>query len=123
MACIDVHINNAVDEHLSVSATLVGHGLKVNVSPWKSASASLEAFVSRIGGELKAYLSDTIKSHLTASSNLTNSLMTARCSVVCSLIEVVEYLNVTPDEIQWITDDIGVFFDVESNVDWIVVTS
>ena len=46
-----------------------------------------------------------------------------RCSIVCTLSEVVGYISVTPKEIQWITDDVGVFFDVESNVDWIIVTS
>ena len=40
-----------------------------------------------------------------------------------SVSEMVDFLRVTPTEIQWITDDMGVFFDVESNVDWIIVTS
>ena len=48
--------------------------------------------------------------------------MSIKLSIVCSLSKVVEYLRVSPSDIQWITDDIGVFFDVESNVKWIVTT-
>ncbi len=55
-------------------------------------------------------------------SRVTNPLK-VRASIVCSISEVVDFLRVTPTEIQWITDDMGVFFDVESNVDWIIVTS
>ena len=32
------------------------------------------------------------------------------------------FLRVSPDEPQWITDDMGVDFRVESNTDWIVET-
>ena len=52
----------------------------------------------------------------------------AYCSIVCSIgvpdgpgeLPIVKYLRVLPDEVQWITDDMGVFFDVESNTEWIV---
>lgn len=44
------------------------------------------------------------------------------CGIVCSLSDVF-YLVVSPDEPQWITDDMGVDFRVESNVDWIVETA
>ena len=46
-----------------------------------------------------------------------------KCSIVCTLKQIGDYLNVTPAEIQWITDDMGVYFDVQSNLDWIIVTS
>ena len=48
--------------------------------------------------------------------------MKARCSIVCSLKELPKYLNVSPSEIQWISQDYGVIYDVESNVEWIIVT-
>ena len=48
--------------------------------------------------------------------------LVARCSIVCSLAHVADFLEITPTEIQWITDDIGVFFDVQSNVEWIITT-
>ena len=44
-----------------------------------------------------------------------------RCGVVCTVSDFY-YLNVSPSDVQWITDDIGVFFDVESNVEWRILT-
>lgn len=98
MACINVHIKNIVGSCLSATMNRIGSGLSVDVS--------------RVTNPLRVSAADSIKEHLKA-----------RASIVCSLSEVVDFLRVTPTEIQWITDDMGVFFDVESNVDWIIVTS
>lgn len=45
-----------------------------------------------------------------------------RCAIVCSVADL-PYLNVSPDEVQWITSDYGVFYHVESDTDWVVVTN
>ena len=42
------------------------------------------------------------------------------CRLICSLPDLAVWLRVSPEEVQWITDDIGVFYDVVSNVEWIV---
>lgn len=44
-----------------------------------------------------------------------------KCRVVCSLSQLDKFLKVTPENIQWITNDTGVYYDVESNVEWIIV--
>lgn len=41
--------------------------------------------------------------------------------VVCSLTQLDKFLKVTPENIQWITNDTGVYYDVESNVEWVIV--
>jgi hypothetical protein len=98
MACINVHTQDVIGSCLSSIVTRIGSGLSVDVS--------------RVTNPLRVSAVDSIKEHLKA-----------RASIVCSISEVVDFLRVTPTEIQWITDDMGVFFDVESNVDWIIVTS
>lgn len=99
MACINVHTEDTHESCLSLSVTRVcGGGINVHIN-----HATPPLHVSTI---------DSIKKHLNV-----------RTSIVCSLSEVVDFLRVTPAEIQWITDDMGVFYDVESNVDWIIVTS
>ena len=45
-----------------------------------------------------------------------------RTSIVCSIGNK-RYLNVSPDEIQWITPDCGVIYTVESNTKWIISNS
>ena len=48
--------------------------------------------------------------------------MKARCSIVCSLKELKNYLFVSPEEVQWITPEYGIVYNVYSDTDWIVVT-
>lgn len=90
-------MQDAVGSCLSASVSRIGEGI--------------EASVKNLTQPLVASLTDTVIKHLKVS-----------CSIVCSLKG--DFLNVSPNEIQWITDDIGVFFDVESNTDWeVIVTS
>ena len=97
MSCINVHIKDIIGSCLSATISRVGSGIRArihNLCPPSGVS-----------------ITDNEK-HIKF-----------RCSIVCTLSEVVGYINVTPEDIQWITDDMGVFYDVESNVDWIIVTS
>lgn len=48
---------------------------------------------------------------------------TVKISMVCTLAELREYLFVSPEEVQWVTPDYGIVYNVESNVEWIVITS
>jgi hypothetical protein len=45
-----------------------------------------------------------------------------RCSIVCTVDEVFR-LRVSPTEVQWISPEYGVVYDVQSNVEWIIITS
>ena len=70
-------------------------------------------------GVLTAIASDA-SAHLKVRASRIGSNLIVRCSVVCSLSEFAKWLNVSPSEVQWITDDVGVFYDVKSNVEWII---
>lgn len=94
MGCLNISITRK-NESVIVDVSRIGNGIV--------------GFVTRLGDELKLLLDDA-----------TNHLK-VKCSIVCSLGEF-RYLNISPDEVQWITDDRGVFFDVESNVEWIIIT-
>ena len=104
MTCVDTPIEHGNSSCLTVTLSRIGDGLDV-------LSKGLSAQVSVINDRISAKI-DTIGTGLKA-----------RCSIVCTLDEVRDFLKVTPADIQWITDDMGVFFDVESNVEWIIVTS
>ena len=94
--------------------------LNVNIS---ELSLRILPAISRIGDGIKASVQSITEPIEMLLSDAVEKHLHVRCSIVCSLSEITDYLNVTPNDIQWITDDIGVFFDVESNVDWIIVTS
>ena len=83
--------------------------------------ACLSANVSVISERLKASAS-MVGENLKATSTIISEKLKASCSIVCTIAELMDYLEVTPIEVQWITDDVGVFFDVKSNVQWIVTT-
>jgi hypothetical protein len=53
---------------------------------------------------------------------LTNHLL-VRCNIVCSIKNLHNYLKVSPEEVQWITPEYGIIYNVESDMDWIIVTS
>lgn len=57
-----------------------------------------------------------------AACSLIGERLKTTVGIVCTLSEVKKWLKVSPQEIQWITDDMGVYYDVVSNVEWIVVT-
>lgn len=46
--------------------------------------------------------------------------LSVRCGIVCSLADV-QYLEVSPMEVQWITSDDVIMYTVTSNVDWEVI--
>lgn len=106
MSCIKVNIE-CKNENLLVAATSLGEKLKALVT----ATHSIIPIVTA---------PESISCKVT---NAVKDFLNVRCSIVCSLAEIADYLEVTPEEIQWITDDMGVFYDVQSNVEWIVVTS
>lgn len=44
------------------------------------------------------------------------------CGIVCSVSDL-PYLRVSPQEVQWITPDEGIIYNVESDTDWVILTS
>lgn len=103
MACFNITIGR--DSQLSVETSLVQ-----DIQSCK---------VVRVAEELKVK-SSMMKSLQVETSRLNQSL-DIDCRLVCSLSDLAAWLRVSPDEVQWITDDMGVYFDVMSNVDWVVV--
>lgn len=81
---------------------------------------SLALMVKRIGGiavEIHRYdkpivvIAEDVGKHLKI-----------ECGIVCSVADL-HYLRVSPQEVQWITPNEGIIYNVESDTDWIVLTS
>ena len=70
-------------------------------------------------GILKGYSFD-ITNHLVGKCLYSSERLTGRCSIICSVAEL-KYLNVSPEEVVWITPDKGVVYEVDSNTEWIIV--
>ena len=120
MACFHANITSQ-DNCSCLSATLsrIGEGLSVNVA---NLSGGLVATIGSLSERLIATAVKTSSELVAQVANMGDGL-SVRCSIICTLDKIADFIDVTPAEIQWITDDMGVFFDVESNVEWIIVTS
>lgn len=105
--CLNIEVNDLErDNHLTVQAG--------------PAVMPITAVVSRIGEGLKA-VGGMVGELIKVTASETSERLQIRCGVVCSVSDYF-YLNVSPADVQWITDDVGVFFEVESNVEWRVLT-
>lgn len=102
MSCFELNISR-IGDGIDVASSRIGEGIVAEVG---RAGKELQTEVREIGGRLVAKAASILEG------------ITVRCSIVCTLEEVGHYLDVTPADIQWITDDMGVFYDVESNVEW-----
>lgn len=120
MACINAHMEDVTGSCLSATISRIGNGINARIQ--NVMGSCLSATISRVGSGISARIQNFC-STLGVSVADSEKHIKVRCSIVCTLSEVVGYINVTPKDIQWITDDMGVFYDVESNVDWIIVTS
>ena len=102
---------------LSASVSLMNEPLPIDVRRMGNTKIDIELLNEPISVELRkigGIVADAIR--------IGNGI-SASVSIVCSLKEFVEMLKVSPQEIQWITDDVGVYYEVESNVKWIVEIS
>lgn len=92
-------------------------------NPIKAATQRIDKLTSLVcaAGENIQVSTQKLKAQLQGiTASITDSI-TVNINVVCSLSDFY-YMDVSPGDIQWITDDTGVFYDVESNVNWIIIT-
>ena len=100
MGCLQVTLSRVVglEVDLSCSAGMATRYARVG---------GLQSALSRVGGMV---------------STLTDAgeHLRARFGIVCRPEPTGWYIEVNPEEVQWITDDIGVTYEVRSNVEWTI---
>lgn len=102
-ACIDIRIIKAqgVDVAAEISSDAIGCS-----SALVSVPLAVDTAIAK-GMQIEATgIRDNLK-------------ITAR--LLCAVTDIAAWLRVTPDEIQWITEDKGATFEVVSNLDWVVI--
>lgn len=103
MSCLEVRITN-LSPPLLVGVERLGEGLQANTIPL------IEPIKILLGVE--EFLNDVIVSPLVEGLKVS-------CGIVCDIAQL-NYLNVSPEDVMWITDSEGIYYSVESNTDWIV---
>lgn len=119
MACIEVKVSYNTLSELETKVTQVGGGLSANVHKMGD---ELLAKVTDLSEKLSASVSCVRETLIPQISRIGDNLK-MKCSIICSFDKVADFIDVKPEDIQWITDTQGIYFDVESNVEWIIVVS
>jgi hypothetical protein len=105
MSCLSVNIN-IIPSKFEVGTTLLNK-LNVNIT---NISNGLIILLNKINEDLKLNISDIYQKHLTVSYG-----------IVCS-IKTENYLQVSPEDVQWITEDSDIIYIVKSNMNWKIIT-
>lgn len=105
MGCLSVNIN-IIPSKFEVGTTLLNK-LNVNIT---NISNGLVILLNKINEDLKLNISDIYQKHLTVSYG-----------IVCS-IKTENYLQVSPKDVQWITEDSDIIYIVKSNMNWEIIT-
>lgn len=101
---------------LSGKVTRVSEGLQGRV---RSVGAELMAAVADVTERLRCAVLRVGNGLQCAVLNVTDGLH-GRAFLVCTMADL-KYLNVSPEEVVWITPEQGVVYHVESNTTWVVV--
>lgn len=105
MSCLSVNIN-IIPSKFEVGTTLLNK-LNVNIT---NISNGLVILLNKINEDLKLNISDIYQKHLTVFYG-----------IVCS-IKTENYLQVSPEDVQWITEDSDIIYIVKSNMNWKIIT-
>lgn len=105
MSCLSVNVN-IIPSKFEVGTTLLN---KLNVNITKI-SNGLVILLNKINEDLKLNISDIYQKHLTVSYG-----------IVCR-IKTENYLQVSPEDVQWITEDSDIIYIVKSNTNWKIIT-
>ena len=116
MNCLDVILSC-----LSTSANLVvnriGQSLDIAIDRCgNNIAVGIERLCSSLGVNIERYGNNLIAN---ANDVLQNKHLNVTFGIVCNIGE--PYLRVSPSEVQWITSDEIIFYDVESNVNWQII--
>ena len=101
MGCLTASVK-LLNEQISASAKCLNADI---VASARLISEHIRASVRGLNAELTARVVDL------------SERLNVRCDIVCSLADV-QYLEVSPTEVQWITPDEIIMYTVTSNVDW-----
>lgn len=116
MGCLHVKIT-PIENHISPVVSLLNKELQVITTPpdildvnITSAINPIEIQVLNNTFSLTPVLTDLYENHLKV-----------LCSLICSL-RVKGYIEVSPEETQWLTEDTDITYIVKSNIDWEIIT-
>lgn len=101
---------------LHATATLVSSRLNVSASLY---CAPLQVKTERLGYIVLTVIKRSNSLKCNIFDELIDKHLKLTCGIVCTISDAY-YLRVSPSEVQWITPEIGVIYQVISNTDWVI---
>lgn len=82
-------------------------------------SPPLQVGAERLGGVILTVIKSSNSLNCNIFDKLIDKHLKLTCGVVCTIADI-HYIRVSPSEVQWVTPDIGVVYQVTSDTDWII---
>ena len=116
MGCLNVKMT-PIENHISPVVSLLNEELQVTTTP----SDTLDVNITSITNPIEIQVLNNTSSLIPVLTDLYENHLRVACSLICSL-NVKGYIEVSPKEIQWLTEDSDITYIVKSNTDWEIIT-
>lgn len=108
---------------INVKTSTNNRGINVIFNVNKPITVAVTPFVCNYNVECSCTKGINVTTNIVPISNIIVTPhingISVKCGIVCSLADVI-YVRVSPQEIQWITEDEVIVYNVESNTNWII---
>lgn len=116
MGCLHVKIT-PIENHISPVVSFLNKELQVTTT----SSDTLDINATSIINPIEIQVLNNTPSLIPVLTDLYKDHLEVVCSLICSL-NVKGYIEVSPEEIQWLTEDSDITYLVKSNTDWRILT-
>ena len=115
MGCLHVKIDS-IENHISPVVSLLNNELQVTTTP----PDTLDVNITSIVNPIEIQVLNSTSSLIPVLTDLYKNHLKVVCNLICSL-NVKGYIEVSPEEIQWLTEDTDITYIVKSNTDWEII--
>lgn len=117
MGCLHVKIT-PIENHISSVVSLLNKELQVTTTPYDTFDINATSIINPI----EIQVLNNTSSLIPVLTDLYEDHLKVVCSLICNL-NVKGYIEVSPEEIQWLTEDTDITYIVKSNTDWRILTA
>ena len=116
MGCLHVKIT-PIKNHISPVVSLLNKELQITTT----FPDTLDVNITSITNPIEIRVLNNTFGLIPVLTDLYENHLKVVCNLICSL-NVKGYIEVSPEEIQWLTEDTDITYIVKSNIDWEIIT-
>lgn len=112
--CLQVNIKE-ISDNIKCKIYSIYKSLDVGVSSLNKLNVYIKPIYENIKAKVNIYNGILVRTY----DIKREEHLKVKLGVVCSITDV-KYVNVSPEEVVWITPEHGIVYSVDSNTDWII---